>query len=72
MGLWGGVVKKILEALRLCVKILNHVFCITNISILVLDIRNEINRVLSFLAGGLAERSFRAPTYRGDTNEAHK
>ena len=72
MGLWGGVVKKILEVLPLCVKILKHIFSITNISILVLDIRNEINRVLPFLAGGLAERSFRAPTYRGGTNEVHK
>lgn len=71
MGLWGSVIKKS-EVLRLCVKILNHIFCITNISILVLDKRNEINRVPPLLAGGLAERSFRAPTYRGDTNEVHK
>ena len=71
-GSLGRRSKKILEAVRLCVKILNHIFCITNISILVLDIRSEINRVLPFLAGGLAERSFRAPTYRCDTNEVHK
>ena len=58
--------------LLLCVKILNHIFCITNISILVLDIRNEINRVRARLAGELAEWSFRAPIDWGDTNEVHK